>query len=173
MLEIKPASINDAKVLAELGATTFYETFRPHNSEEDMQLYIAKAYNEELINENLQNNLIHYALIFNNNEAIGYIKLLLDATREDLEGKNIELEKIYVLQKSLGSGAGKLLMDYAIDFSKKHQYKMLFLGVWEENERAVNFYRKAGFKVFANRVFKLGTTLCNDFIMKLDLVQND
>lgn len=170
-LTIKVASGADATILAKLGATTFYDTFRPYNSEEDMQTYIAKAYDENTIRQNLQNPNIHYAMVYQNNEAVGYIKLLLNAQNDKLTGKSIELEKIYVLQTQLGSGAGKFLMDYAINFSKAQQYEHLFLGVWEENKRALRFYEKNGFVVFTTRSFTLGSTICDDFMMKLDLHQ--
>jgi ribosomal protein S18 acetylase RimI-like enzyme len=167
---VRTANHNDAKLLSELGGKTFYDTFRQYHSEEDMQLYLQKAYNEPLIATNLQNSDIHYALLIDENEeAAGYVKLLLDANNEKLSGKQIELEKIYVLKDKIGSGAGKMLMQYAVDYSRQHGFDVLFLGVWEENERAVNFYKKAGFEVFDTRTFQLGKTLCDDFLMKLEL----
>jgi diamine N-acetyltransferase len=166
---VRAASINDAAVLAQIGASTFYETFRPFNTEEDMQAYIAKSYNESLIAQNLKNEHIHYALATENNEVVGYIKLLLHMPHVKLTGRTIELEKIYVKQSRLGSGAGKLLMKYVIDFSRHQQFDTLFLGVWKENERAVQFYRKTGFTEFDTRFFPLGSRICEDYIMKLEL----
>jgi GNAT superfamily N-acetyltransferase len=113
-LSIKAAGLSDATILAQLGAITFYETFRPYNTEEDMQAYITKTYAEPLISQNLQHPDIQYALVYDHAEAIGYIKLLLNGQHPALSGRSIELEKIYVRQSALGSGAGKLLMDYAI-----------------------------------------------------------
>lgn len=161
--------MNDAAVLAQIGASTFYETFRPFNTEEDMQAYIAKSYNETLILQNLKNEHIHYALATENNEVVGYIKLLLHAPHVKLTGRTIELEKIYVQQSQLGSGAGKLLMKYVIDYSRHQQFDTLFLGVWKENERAVQFYRKTGFTEFDTRFFPLGSRICEDYMMKLEL----
>jgi ribosomal protein S18 acetylase RimI-like enzyme len=167
---VRVANANDAKLLSALGGKTFYDTFRQYHSEEDMQLYLKKAYNEEQIAANLQNPQIHYALLEDENgEAIGYIKLLLDGTHAKLTGTQIELEKIYVLKDKIGGGAGLKLMQYAIEYSKEHGYEILFLGVWEENKRAVDFYKTAGFEVFDTRTFQLGETLCDDFLMKLEL----
>jgi diamine N-acetyltransferase len=168
-IHLRPANATDAAILAQIGASTFYETFRPYNTEEDMQAYIAKAYNEQTVQANLENSDIHYALVYENDEAIGYLKLLLNATHEKLMGKVIELEKIYVQQSAWGSGAGKVLMDYAITFGKKQANNSLFLGVWEENKRAVRFYEKTGFSVFAHRSFTLGTRVCEDYMMVLPL----
>jgi len=167
---VRVANSNDVKLLSALGGKTFYDTFSQYHTEEDMQLYLEKAYNEALIATNLQNPHIHYAVLENETgEAVGYVKLLLDATNAKLKGRQIELEKIYVLKDKIGSGAGLKLMQYAIDYSVKNGYDVLFLGVWEENVRAVNFYKKAGFEVFDTRTFQLGKTLCDDFLMKLEL----
>lgn len=134
-----------------------------------MQAYISKSYNEELILHNLGNNDIHYAIAESEGDVIGYIKLLLHAGHPKLTGRSIELEKIYVVRSQLGSGAGHLLMQYAVDFSRKQQFDTLFLGVWKENERAVHFYQKSGFVTFDTRLFPLGSRVCEDYIMKLKL----
>jgi len=167
--KVRAANPNDAKILAELGAETFYYTFRPFNTEEDMQSYIKKAYSEEVISQNLQDASIRYAVAFDGTQAIGYTKLLLNGTHEKLSGKCVELEKIYVLQTTLGKGAGLVLMNEVIEYCKQQQTAHLFLGVWEENDRAVNFYRKIGFEVFTSRSFQLGSRWCEDYMMKLDI----
>jgi hypothetical protein len=43
------------------------------------------------------------------------------------------------------------------------------LGVWQENERALAFYKKFGFEIFTTRTFMLGKRQCDDFLLKLDL----
>ncbi len=165
-VSVRYATVNDARLLAVLGAKTFYDTFHAENTEEDMQAYIQKAYSEDTIGQLLTDNNIQYAIAFEGDEPIGYTKLLLNATHEKLSGRNIELEKIYVLQSKIGTGAGRLLMEEAIRYSAEHQYDNLFLGVWQENKRAVDFYHKAQFEIFATRSFQLGSRLCEDYIMK-------
>jgi len=170
-MQIRPANTIDSEVLAELCAKTFYDTFRPFHSEEDMQQYIKKAYSVELISENLLNETIQYFIAFDEDKPIGYLKLLKDSTHEKLTSeKNIELEKIYVLKEYLDKKVGKELMLKAINFSKQNNFKTLFLGVWQENHRAVNFYKNFGFEIFTTRTFQLGETVCDDFLMKISLL---
>ncbi len=169
-MRIREATHNDAKVLAELGAKTFYDTFRPHNTEEDMLLYIKKNYSTETIFENLSNTNIQYFIAFDDEIPIGYIKLIKNKTFEKLDTKNnIELEKIYVLNTYHDKKAGKELMLAAIQFSIEKKFETLFLGVWQENKRAIDFYKKFKFETFATRAFKLGNEICDDFMMKLGL----
>ena len=169
-MQIRPANTNDANILAELGAKTFYETFREFHTEEDMQQYIKKAYSVDLITENLSKENIQYFIAYDEHKSVGYLKLIKNVTHEKLTSqKNIELEKIYVLKEYLDKKVGKELMLQAINFSKQNNFETLFLGVWQENHRAVNFYKKFGFETFTIRTFQLGETLCDDFLMKLNL----
>ena len=50
---------------------------------------------------------------------------------------------------------------------KKSDY--VWLGVWEENPRAISFYKKNGFEEFDKHIFKLGNDEQTDIMMKLKL----
>jgi hypothetical protein len=98
---LKQANANDAAALCKLAADTFYETFKPYNTEEDIQAYIKKAYNTDTLSKQLA--AVHdyyFAIAFIGDKPIGYIKMILDASHVALKGKTIELEKIYVLKSS-------------------------------------------------------------------------
>ncbi len=166
---IIPAAINDAEVLAKIGGDTFYETFRPYNTEEDIVEYINKAYAVNVIANNLINLNTVYFLCYDKEKVVGYIKLIKHAQVDGINGEAVELEKIYVKALYFGTGAGNELMQQAIKYSKQHGFETLFLGVWQENERAVNFYKKTGFIIFDTRQFKLGQRLCEDYMLKLIL----
>lgn len=162
---LRAATFNDAAALAEIGATTFYHTFRPYNTEEDMQKYLAKSYSLKQTETNLRDPKVHYFLCEKDDLCIGYIKMIEDTTYNGIDDNAIELEKIYIMHEYFGTAAGKLLMQKAIDFAKESDFKALFLGVWQENKRAVSFYLKNGFNTVTTRQFKLGETICDDFIM--------
>ncbi len=156
-------------LLAELGATTFFETFIDTHDEQDLIEYITKTYNIEQIKSNLLNNNIHYFIAYDNEGDVGYIKLVSNTKPETLKGKTIELEKIYIRKRAFGKKTGAALMKKAIEYAQEHGFEHLFLGVWQENTRAVSFYKKFGFKNFSTRQFKLGNQVCDDFLMVLDL----
>jgi len=42
---------------------------------------------------------------------------------------------------------------------------VMWLGVWEQNERAIAFYRRWGFLEFGHHAFMLGNDLQNDLLM--------
>jgi GNAT superfamily N-acetyltransferase len=99
----------------------------------------------------------------------GYIKLLLNQTNEKLQGTSAEIEKIYVRQAFHGKGVAQQLMQFAIDYCKQLSYNNLYLGVWQENHKALKFYGKVGFKTFDTRTFQLGERLCDDYLLNLEL----
>lgn len=156
-------------VLTEIGATTFYDSYRYENTEADMQAYIVNTYTIEKLAQNLSNPNIVYFLAYNHQGDVGYIKLLLNQTNEKLQGQCAEIEKIYVRQAFHGKGIAQHLMQFAIDYCKQQSYNNLFLGVWQENHKALKFYSKIGFKTFDTRTFQLGERLCDDYMLNLVL----
>lgn len=170
-LNLRLAGPGDAELLSFLGGKTFFDTFSPYHDLADMQAYITKAYHPDAIKKNLETPEMSYHIAESEKgQAIGYTKLIKDVNPDGLENCRVmELEKIYVLQDWLDKKAGALLMQNAIQFSENLGYNILYLGVWQENHRALRFYEKFGFKTFGTRTFALGSSLCDDFLMKLEL----
>jgi GNAT superfamily N-acetyltransferase len=166
---IHPCGWKHYSLLADIGAETFYETFSHENEKADMVAYIEKTYNLKQVEENVLREDVHYYVAYDEKQDVGYIKLIENVEVALLGGKVIELEKIYVRKPMQGSGVAALLMQQAIDFAKEQGANHLFLGVWQENERALAFYKKFGFEIFTTRTFMLGKRQCDDFLLKLDL----
>ncbi|MFN5985877.1 MAG: GNAT family N-acetyltransferase, partial [Chitinophagaceae bacterium] len=74
---------------------------------------------------------------------------------------------IYVIQEYQGKKAGQQLYEKAIQVAKEKKAKYLWLGVWEENHKAIQFYKKNGFEVFDQHVFVLGDEKQTDLMMRL------
>ncbi len=60
-------------------------------------------------------------------------------------------------------------MQKSIDIAKQKQKQIIWLGVWEKNQRAIDFYHKWGFEKFGEQNFLLGTDLQTDLLMKKEL----
>jgi len=63
-----------------------------------------------------------------------------------------------------------LLYNNAIKIAKQKNAEYVWLGVWEENYRALKFYKKNGFVEFDKHIFKLGNEEQTDIMMKLKLI---
>lgn len=66
-------------------------------------------------------------------------------------------------------GVAQVLYAKAIETAKDLGSEYVWLGVWEENQRAISFYKKNGFVEFDKPIFKLGDDEQTDIMMKLPL----
>jgi ribosomal protein S18 acetylase RimI-like enzyme len=89
---------------------------------------------------------------------VGYTKIKNGQTPKELKSaRAIEIHRIYVLQEMIGQGIGKALMEKCLQIAQHQNYEVIWLGVWEKNTRAIEFYKKWGFKKFSSHIFRLGT----------------
>jgi ribosomal protein S18 acetylase RimI-like enzyme len=82
----------------------------------------------------------------------------------------MELRRIYAVQEFIGKGVGKELMYRSIHEARQRDCDVIWLGVWEKNQRAIDFYKKWGFREVGAHLFALGDEPQNDLLMALDLI---
>lgn len=167
---IRRVTRNDVEQLQQISRQTFSETFAAGNTEENMKKYLEEGFSVEKLAAELnnQNSEFYFATI--DNEVIGYLKINFGQSQTELkDDKALEIERIYVLKAFHGKSVGQLLYDQAIQIARKHNADYVWLGVWEENPRAINFYKKNGFVEFDKHVFMLGDDMQTDIMMKLQL----
>ena len=169
-ITIRTASIKDARLLADLGAITFHDTFMSSNTEKDMELYLEKNFSAGQLERELKEEGTTFIIAELNGEAVGYAKM---RTQEEPEGLNesnqIEIERIYSRKEYFGKAVGKTLMEACLSFARSGGHKVAWLGVWEHNPRAIAFYVKCGFEKFGTHPFVLGTDLQTDILMKKEI----
>lgn len=166
-VSIHAATPADAAVIADLSRKTFYDTFASFNTEENMKLFMETTYDRNRLMEEVSHPDFHFAIASIDNAAVGYVKMIVKAPREEMPGQQcIEIGRIYTLQQIVGKGVGAKLMDYCLAFARKQKQDWIWLGVWERNDRALAFYKKWGFEKFAYHGFLLGTDLQNDFLLR-------
>jgi len=102
--------------------------------------------------------------------VIGYLKLNKGGSQTELKDNDaLEIERIYVLKEFHGKKVGQLLFDKAIEVAKAQDVAYVWLGVWENNKRALQLYSKNGFVEFDQHIFVLGDEAQTDIMMKLEL----
>jgi diamine N-acetyltransferase len=167
---IRTASIKDARLLSYLGAKTFQDTFMSSNTEKDMDLYLAKNFSKEQLERELKEDGTTFIIAEHNGEAVGYAKMRAQEEPEGLnESNQIEIERIYSRKEYFGKAVGKALMEACLNLAMAAGHKVAWLGVWENNPRAISFYEKWGFRKFGTHPFVLGTDLQTDILMKKEL----
>ncbi|MPL55495.1 Spermidine/spermine N(1)-acetyltransferase [bioreactor metagenome] len=169
-MKIRKLNIDDLETLRNLSIQTFKETFEEVNTEEDMQKYLDEKLSIEKLKTELENPNSEFYFAENNEEILGYLKLnFTDAQTEKLEENHFEIERIYVLKAFLGQKIGQILFDKAIEIGREKNLEYVWLGVWEENQRAIRFYEKNGFEIFGKHDFVLGEDVQTDLLMKMKI----
>ncbi|KAA9331242.1 GNAT family N-acetyltransferase [Adhaeribacter soli] len=169
MVNLRIATKNDAEVLLSLSRKTFTQAFAAQNTEADMKAYLAENFTLARIREELKVPGVTFLLAYVNEQPAGYAKLSNNQNPTLPNLKQAELERIYVLQKFQGHQAGKSLLELCLALAKQSGAEVLWLGVWEHNQKAIDFYRKFGFQQFGQHVFMLGSDAQNDLLLRLDL----
>jgi len=167
-LKIIPAGIDDAEMISGLAKVCFSEAFSEHNSSEDMDAYLKKAFDKKIISDELKDSRVIFFILKGETEnSVGYAKLSeKERHKSILENKAIQLERIYLRKKAIGTGAGQLLLNHTLNFAREKKFEVLWLAVWQENKRAIDFYKKHGFEICGVKKFVLGNTVNDDFVMK-------
>jgi ribosomal protein S18 acetylase RimI-like enzyme len=126
-----------------------------------------EAFSVETILSDLLNAKTVYLIAELNGEAAGYAKIKLDAREQGVSGeRTLELCRLYALDEFIGKGVGKNLMLEIFKIAEETGRDTVWLGVWEYNFRAQEFYRKFGFEKCGEHVFQLGNDPQIDWLMQ-------
>jgi ribosomal protein S18 acetylase RimI-like enzyme len=169
-IEIKKATLSDLITLQNISKQSFTETFAAINTPENMEKYLQESFNTTQLTAEINNSESPFYIAFWDTEPVGYLKLNLgDAQTEIVKDNALEIQRIYVLQAFHGKRIGQLLLDEAIKIAQQIAVNYIWLGVWEENHRALQFYTKNGFVTFNKHLFILGDDQQTDLLMKLKI----
>lgn len=164
---IREANLEDATQISTFGARTFEEAFGPQNTMEDMQEYLSVNFSEGQIRSQLLDPSATFLLAYKDSRLIGYSMLLDRDAPESVSGKNpVELVRIYVDTSLIGGGYGSKLMEATIKKAYEGGHDVIWLGVWEKNERAIGFYLKLRFSIVGSKEFLLGSDIQQDLVME-------
>jgi len=164
---IRPATVEDAALLAELGARLFEQTFGAMNTREDMEAYLPGAFSPEIQTRELSESDRAAVLAFDEaGNAVGYAMTRRGSRSNGITGERpVEFQRIYVDKSLHGRGLGVQLMNSCVDQARAWNADTLWLAVWQANARALAFYERVGFAVVGVQDFILGSDVQHDFVM--------
>lgn len=167
-IEIIKFTNNHLEDLVKISRQTFAETFAEQNSKENLDQYLSNNLTLKSLSEETQNidSAFYFALV--EGKIAGYLKLNAKTAQTELKDEEgLEIERIYVLSAFLGAGVGKVLFEKSLEIARNDDKNYVWLGVWENNPRAIKFYEKNGFKTFGEHPFLFGDEIQKDLLMKL------
>ena len=169
-MSIRTIGIDDVVALQKIARETFSEMFADYNSAENLKKYLDEKFTVTKLSEELNHphSTFYFAQI--GEEVVGYLKTNTREAQTELKDLNaFEIQRIYVLQAYHGKRVGQLLIEKALEEARKTTCNYVWLGVWEENHRAIRFYSKNGFIKFDTHIFKMGDEEQMDWLMKFEL----
>jgi len=167
---IRVATKEDAGLIADLSRKTFFGAFAPFNTKADMEKFMNEQFTREKLMDEVGAETNIFILAYIDNDVMGYAKMMHSANPEQLVDVHaIEIARIYVTDQLIGKGVGSLMMDWCISHAKALKKQIIWLGVWENNRRAIDFYTKWGFEKFGEHEFILGNDVQTDWLMKKNL----
>jgi len=167
-IEIRRLKTEDLEQLQIISRLTFYETFSLDNSKENMKKYLDSEFSSRKLKAELadKNSEFYFATL--ENKVTGYLKINFGPSQTEINDQNsLEIERIYILKEFHRKKIGQLLFDKAVEIAKQKKVDYILLGVWEENQKAIRFYKKNGFVEFDKHIFKLGDDEQVDLMMKM------
>ena len=170
VVTIRHATPEDAAILADLGARTFRETFEPHTSGPDLEAFLAATYGEAIQRAELADPSRPARILEVDGAPVGFLQLRLGHREPGVPGERpVELQRIYVLRAAQGGGRGAALMAEALEMARAWGADTLWLGVWENNHKALAFYARSGFREVGEHIFTIGDQVDRDLILARDL----
>lgn len=162
MISIKQATINDAEIIRSLAEATWWPTYSPILSKDQISYMLTLMYGLDTIQSQIINKQQTYIILYDNETPKGFA-----AYAPRTENKEIyKLHKIYCLPKTKGMGFGKTLLaevEKAVVLAGSH---ILELNVNKYNP-AIGFYERQGFMKIYEEDIDIGEGYqMNDYVMQ-------
>ncbi|MCA6073742.1 GNAT family N-acetyltransferase [Fulvivirga sedimenti] len=169
-IHLKPVLASEIGELAEISYRTFDEAFRHLNNPDDFNAFIAEAFTIEKISHEFHNPEVEFYFANAGDERAGYMKLNHGNAQTEHELDNaLEIERIYVDSKFQGMKIGEFMVNFAIEKALQKKHDWIWLGVWEKNTRAIQFYERHAFIKFSKHTFIIGNDPQTDILMRRSL----
>lgn len=152
--------------LAEFGARSFVESYAHVMDRGELEDYVREHYTEERMRGELgdPDGVTFLAL---DPDIVAFVQLRC-GNRPACElpaTSPAELRRIYVDKRRHGDGIAQALLARVEDAARGLEVDVLWLAVWEINDRALAFYRKSGFEVAGRQGFPIGHEVQTDYVM--------
>jgi len=160
--KITKATAQNAKQLAPIAKEAFLTAHGHSASKKDIDNYVAANFSEANFVDELSNPENQYHIIHHQNKIAGYSKITFNTSNENIASENVTyMSRLYLLKEFYGLQLGKELFNFNIKFSKQQNQQGVWLAVWVENNRAIDFYTKRGFTIVGKYDFRISETHTN------------
>ncbi|HET9636508.1 MAG TPA: GNAT family N-acetyltransferase [Gemmatimonadaceae bacterium] len=169
---IRRCTLADAKVLADLAARLFRESYGRTHPEPELSRYLARAFSVDKVRDEIADDDVTMFIAEEESpRPIGYAFLRKTSQLPDgvTNQNSLEIVRFYVETAAQGKGVGAALMDQCFAESRRRGAEMIWVQTWTEAPWAIGFYERMGFKTVGSAEFHFGDRIDADQIMSRDL----
>lgn len=169
-MQIIKANTSNAEQIAQIGSKTFLEAHSTSGPVEDLNNYLNEKFSIDFIKKELSDPLNIFHVLSVEGQVVGYSKINYNSETTAIhENKNAcKLERLYISAGFYGKKLGYTLFEFNKQLAIENGQSGFWLTVWVENERAIAFYEKLGFKIVGEMLFKVSNTYNPNYIMWLE-----
>ncbi len=168
---IRRGTISDAAALAEFAARTFADTYGADNRPEDMRAHLASSFGVALQSSELAASDVATLLGYDVETLVAYAQVRRNVPPPcATQPRAVELHRFYVDRPAHGRGAAQQLMAAVFARARELGGQHLWLSVWDQNPRAIAFYKKVGFEDAGSTEFIVGSDRQTDRVLVADVI---
>jgi ribosomal protein S18 acetylase RimI-like enzyme len=170
LFKIKPIKIHQIHLLQKISIETFSLAFAKDNTPENLVDYYGKAFSMEALSNQINNLNSRFYFVYDEDKLAAYFKINIGESQTEI-GTNdgMELERLYIYPEHQNKKIGAFIVNEVKIKGILENKKYIWLGVWENNLRAIKFYQNQGFIKFDSHIYYLGNDPQNDWMMRLEL----
>ena len=157
--DIRLATPDDIGDIVAIGRSTFAKAYGDIVLTSDMESYLAKFFDPELLQSEITSRSASYFVAESEQDVVGYAKLAETERPDQLADEKVaELIRLYVSPGHYGMGIGSGLLKAVKLQALAAGFKGVWLRVWEKNSGAIRLYERDGFKRLGIEPYFIGIT---------------
>jgi ribosomal protein S18 acetylase RimI-like enzyme len=163
---LREANFDDASALVVLASNAFRDTYRGLDDPKDIEDYIASSLTLSYFRSHIDNPVSRTFVVERTGELIGYAIVTRSPPPPCVTDVSaVELARLYLRNDVKGLGLGAELMRKAFSAARQFKATSMWLGVYDKNTRAREFYKRWGFVDVGTKDFLFGGKLYPDPVM--------
>jgi len=169
---LRAASPADVPALARFASDAFCAAFAHLYRPEDLNAFLAEAYDEGAIAAELAGPQCLFRLAVGDaGDILGFAKLRRPSKLAPYSDAvhPIELGQLYVAPDRTSGGIGAALMDWTLDEARAGGHDAILLSVYSGNPGAQRFYARYGFAKIADITFRVGQQLDDEYLFEMKM----
>jgi diamine N-acetyltransferase len=169
-ITLRQLEARDLLPLRQISIDTFVENYAHLNEPEAFEQHLERNFSEAQLLSELRDTAVHFFFAETEGQVLGYLKLAYPSPMAHDPSINcLELVRIYVRPAYQKWGIGKLFLEKTKAMAHKLGAEAIWLGVWQKNLQAQEWYQRQGFRKVATHTFMLGNEAQDDDVYFMGL----